>query len=489
MRAGWLVASIVPVVLGLIGGCSSSTSNGGGSSLPWGKCARSYDHAYTCANLAVPLDPAQPAGATITIALIRTKATGSKIGSLLVNPGGPGQSALESWDYLSETVSPAVRKRFDLVGFDPRGVGDSTSVRCADPKGLDAYTALDFDPQTSAQRQALIDGAKALADGCVARSGSLLPYVGTAYAAADMDRIRAAVGDEKLTYLGFSYGTFLGAEYAHLFPDHVRAMVLDGALDPSEPPVQSTIEQSAAFQRQLDRFLADCASKKSCAWTFTGDAHAAFRALVAKVDQAPLPAGGGRVLAPGQLFVGVGVALYDQSSWPVLARALQAVSRGDGSAMLMLADQYNERNADGTYSNSIEANLAINCRDYAPPASVDAAFAAAAQAAQAAPDLGASNMNLGLACVFFPPADTGTTIGPLTAAGAPPIVVVATTGDPATPYDQGVALAKELTTGVLVTNVGEQHTAYGYSACVDKTVDSYLINLTVPAVGLRCDDE
>lgn len=474
-------------------GSAGSTAGSDGTSLHWGSCERSYEHSYTCAKLSVPLDPARPAGTQITIALIRTKATGKKIGSLLLNPGGPGVSSLAAWDSLSGVVSDDLHKRFDVIGFDPRGVGDSTSVHCTDARGLDAYTSLDFDPRSAVERQTLLAGAQRLAQGCAAQSGSLLPYVGTTFAAADMDRIRAALGETKLTYLGFSYGTFLGAEYAHQFPDRVRGLVLDGALDPSEPAIQGTIEQSVGFQRQLDRFLADCeaknASKRSCGWKFTGDAHAALRALVAKVDAAPVPARSGRELASGQLFFGIAFALYDEASWPTLAKALQAVSTGDGSALLALSDSYNERDANGSYSNSIEANLAINCRDYPTPQTPDAAFAAAADAGRSAPDFGAANMNLGLACLFLPPSARGTALADPSAPSAPPILVVATTGDPATPYSQGVSLARKLGSGVLVTNVGEQHTAYGYSACVTKIVDAYLTDLTVPPAGTRCDDE
>jgi pimeloyl-ACP methyl ester carboxylesterase len=490
--------------MALVGGlasCSSGSDSGSGSDtgsgteppvstvaggIQWGSCVENYPHQYSCGRLEVPLDPAQPTGEKITLALIRTKAAGTKTGSLLVNPGGPGASALDSWDGLSRQISASVHKHFDVIGFDPRGVGQSTAVHCGNAAALDAYTSLDFDPRTSAERQALLDGAKAFAAGCVAGSGSLLRYVGTAYAAADLDAIRQAVGDDKLSYLGFSYGTFLGSAYAQQFPTHIRAMVLDGALDASEPATQITIEQSAAFQRQLDRFLANCASSKSCAWKFNGDPHGALRALVAKVDANPIRVGN-RTFTAGLLFFGMGYALYDEASWPTLAQALQGVATGKPGLMLQLADLYNGRAPNGEYTNETDANLAINCRDYEVPATVDAAFAAAAQAAAVAPDFGAANMNLALPCVFFPKADQGADIAPFTAVGAPPVVVVATTGDPATPYSQGVSLATSLSSGVLLTDVGERHTAYGYSPCVTKLVDAYLTDLSVPASGTRCD--
>ncbi|HEV7207347.1 MAG TPA: alpha/beta hydrolase [Mycobacteriales bacterium] len=466
----------------------ATNSAAGPAPLAWGRCSRSYTGSYDCATLQVPLDHSKPDGKKIDIALIRTKATGTKQGSLLVNPGGPGASAVADWDFLSGQVDSTLHQHFDVVGFDPRGVGDSTAVHCVDSAGLDAFTALDFSPDNAAATAALEAGSKKLADGCVARSGDLLPFVGTKDAAKDMDNIRAALGDPKLTYLGFSYGTFLGAEYAQEFPSHVRALVLDGALDPSIPPVQATNDQSKGFQRQVDRFLADCQRRPDCGWHIHGDPHAALRALVARIDASPLPAFGGRQLHAGQAFFGIGVALYDPASWPMLADALGAAENGDGGPLLRLSDFYTDRQDNGTYRNSTEANLAINCRDYNWPATPQQFLADDASALAAAPDFGVDNLNVTLGCAYFPPADRGAPIAPLTARGAPPILVVATTGDPATPYSEGVSLAKGLSSGVLLTNVGEQHTAYGYSACTRKLADSYLVTLSVPAAGTRCSN-
>lgn len=499
-RFGLLPLIVAVALSGAVAACgvgSTRASSGDTSIAPlstvttgmhWGRCTSSYKGRYECGTLQVPLDHANPAGAQLTLALIRTAASGSKLGSLLINPGGPGASALSSWDFLSSQTSAALRKHFDLIGFDPRGVGASTAVHCATSAELDQYTQLDFSPTTNAAATALQNGAKALAQGCVARSGALLPFVGTADSAKDMDDIRQAVGDPKLSYLGYSYGTFLGAQYANEFPTHVRAMVLDGALDPSTPVLASVDQQSQAFQAQLDAFLQHCATT-SCGWKFRGDPHGALRALVAKVDAGPVPAAGDRRLYAGQLFFGIGTALYDRANWKVLEQALQGVSTGDASLMLRLADAYTERQGDGSYANLLEANLAINCRDYAWPREPAAFLAAARASASVAPDFGPDNLDTTLACAYFPAADSGAAFGPFTAAGSPPIVVVATTGDPATPYVQGVALAKELSRGVLVTNVGEQHTAYGYSACVRSVADAYLLNLTAPKAGTRCDDE
>ncbi len=304
-----------------------------------------------------------------------------------------------------------------------------------------------------------------------------------------MDRIRAAVGDERLSYLGFSYGTFLGAEYAQLFPTHVRALALDGALDPTLSAVAGAASQSRGFQSQLDAFLADCARRGSCDWKISGDPHEALRALVAQVEATPEPAGDGRALHAGELFYGIGVSLYARESWPELATALAGVARGDGTAMLALSDIYTERSDKG-YSNAIEANLAVECRDFVWPADPSTFVARAADAAKVAPDFGTANLDLELACAYWPGgARAKADPGPFTASGAPPILVIATTGDPATPYDEGVALAKQLSSGTLLTNVGEQHTAYQFSACVRQYADRYLTDLVVPPPATRCDDE
>lgn len=457
-----------------------------GAGLHWTACGGSGDQ---CSTLAVPLDWSRPDGTKITLHLVRRTATGKhRIGSLLINPGGPGASTIAEFDGLVSGLSAQLRSRFDVVGFDPRGVGASAPVVCTDTAGLDAYTALDLAPTTAAGVAALEEGARRFAAACAARSGPLLAHVGTADVARDLDAIRAAVGDPKLTYLGYSYGTFLGAQYAQLFPTRVRALALDGALDPSEPAVAASDAQSDAFQAQLDAFLASCGAGR-CGWKVHGDPHGALRALVASVAAHPLPAGGGRQLHAGELFYGIGVTLYDRRYWPLLAAALEGVAAGDGTAMLHLSDTYTDRGAEG-YANSVEANLAVNCRDYVWPATPQDFLAAARAASRSAPDFGTANLDLELACAYWPASARATRDpGPFTAPGSPPILVVATTGDPATPYAEGKALAEQLSQGVLLTNVAEQHTAYMYSACVRRHVDAYLTDLTVPPAGARCDDE
>jgi pimeloyl-ACP methyl ester carboxylesterase len=441
---------------------------------------------YQCATVAVPRDPAHPTpGDTIGMAIDRSPATGSKIGSLLINPGGPGGSGV---DFLPEAVGflgSDVKAHFDVVGFDPPGVDRTAPIVCADGPQLDAYYGADPQPTTPAGMASYIALDQQFAAGCEARSGKELPYVSTEDAARDMDVLRADLGDAQLTYLGFSYGTFLGATYAELFPTKVRAMVLDGALDPSLPTVTSLDDQSAAFDADLASALQACQSDTSCPWQATGDPVSAYRALLAKVTAHPLAvAGTNRTVGEAAFLYGTALTLYDTSYWQDLYKALAAAQQGDGSIMLDLFDSYTGRNADGTYSNELEANAAVNCLD-APPVPVATVEADLPQAARVAPVFGPSDLLSEIQCDYWPVPATGT-VGPIHADGSPPIVVVGTTGDPATPYADAVSLASQLQHGVLLTRVGEGHTAYPYSSCIRSHVDSYLVGLTVPAKGLRC---
>ncbi len=440
---------------------------------------------FECATVAVPLDYRNPGGRHIAIALDRLPAAGARVGSILVNPGGPGVSGVDALSFEAPMLSNAIRDRFDIIGFDPRGVGRSAPIVCADGPTLDKYFDLDPAPTTDAGWQALVAGAKAFDQGCQASSGDVLPLVSTENAARDMDQIREAVGDAKLTYLGFSYGTFLGATYAELFPGNVRAMALDGAIDPALDPVTVNINQSVAFDKELNDFFADCAARSSCAWRPGGDLHAAYDALMAKIRTQRLPTSGSRTLGPGQALYGVAYPLYDKSSWPVLAVALNQASHGNGTLLLRFFDAYANRNPDGSYGNEQEANSAVNCLDAAWPTDPQVLRQLAPTAAKAAPEFGVADLYGGLMCVTWPIAATGRP-HPIRAVGSPPIVVVGSTGDPATPYSQAQALASELQHGVLVTRVGDGHTGYRSSACVRRAVDAYLLDLTVPANGTTC---
>jgi pimeloyl-ACP methyl ester carboxylesterase len=438
-----------------------------------------------CATLQVPLDYANPGGTKIALALDRLPATGAKIGSLLVNPGGPGASGVDELDYLASLLPDTVLSRFDIVAFDPRGVGRSAPVRCVNGPQLDQFLHVNPAPSTTAGFQQLVGAVKAFDQACQARSGSLLPFVGTVNAAREMDQIRSAVGDAKLTYMGFSYGTFLGATYADLFPTHIRAMVLDGALDPALDPVKTIIEQAAGFEQQLNAFFDFCANNTICPWQPTGGLRADFTALMATIAAKPLPGMGARTLGPAEAFFGVAQELYDSSSWAGLATGLAKADAGDGSLLLQYSDDYTQRMANGAYSNSFEANNAINCVDAPWPRDPAVLEQAAVTAKQRAPDFGVADLYGALSCTSWPAMPTSRP-HVITAAGSAPIVVVGSTGDPATPYVDAQALAKELQHGVLLTRVGDGHTGYRSSLCIRSHVNSYLLALTVPAAGISC---
>jgi pimeloyl-ACP methyl ester carboxylesterase len=439
---------------------------------------------FQCATVMMPRDPGRPGGAVIGMAIDRHRASGQKIGSLLVNPGGPGVSGV---DYLPDAVAQmpaALLARFDVVGFDPPGVARTAPITCATGAGLDRYFSTDPAPTTPSGIAAFVAASRTLTQGCQAMSGAELPYVSTVDAARDLDVLRAALGDAQLTYLGFSYGSLLGATYANLFPTHVRAMVLDGVLDPALPTLTEIAQQSVALDAQLQQFFTACANS-SCPWRPGNDPTAAVEALVARVRANPLPARGtSRQVGPAAVLWGTAAALYWPAMWGQLAQALQAAGRGDGTGFLALYDGYTGRRSNGSYSNIFEANAAVNCLD-SPAVPLGAIQADAPVVEAAAPVFGLLDLYGAVECSVWPLQATGM-IGPLRASGSPPIVVVGSTGDPVTPYSWSQALAAQLTHGVLLTRVGDGHTGYGSSSCIRTQVDRYLITLAAPAPGTRC---
>ncbi|MCW2880227.1 MAG: hypothetical protein JWQ95_4327 [Sphaerisporangium sp.] len=456
--------------------------------IAWAPCKDNFQ----CGKLDVPLDYANPQGDRIKISVIRLPATGAeRVGSIVLNPGGPGGSGIEYARAAKTVLSPAILSRFDTVGFDPRGVGESAPVRCLSGPELDTFIGLDGTPDNPAEVSALAKGAKQFAEGCEAKSAKLLPHVGTANAARDMDVLRAALGDKGITYLGKSYGTFLGATYADLFPKKIRAMVLDGALDPALPPVPAiNAAQARGFEVAFRSFLADCFNQSSCPFAVrnTDMALTQLTNLFKSTDQHPLRnnTGDGRKIDESWTTLGVVTALYDKRSWPVLRAALGQAFRGDGTTLLKLADILVDRHQDGSYSNQTEANMAVNCVDHPYPHKISAYEDAARVAQKESPHFGAYVMWGSLPCEYWPVKPTGTD-KPLKAAGAPPIVVVGTERDPATPYEWAKSLASELSSGVLLSYDGDGHTAYRTgSTCVDEAVDRYLVSLAPPGNGTLC---
>jgi pimeloyl-ACP methyl ester carboxylesterase len=471
-----------PFPIGSLGPGASGTTG-----LAWTNCTAPFE----CATLTVPIDYAHPANGSIELALIRLPATNpaDRIGDLVTNPGGPGGSGVQFVREAAETIfSAQLRARFDIIGFDPRGVGQSHPIKCVDAATMDRLNELDPVPDLPAERTALIEGAKTFDAGCTANSGPLLPFMTTIDAARDVEQIRIALGDPKLTYLGFSYGTFLGSTYANLYPDRVRALVLDGAVDATLSFAAGVEAQAQGFADAFSRFLADCASRPACPFYNGGRPGPAYDALMARIHAAPLPAislGDSRPVGPGEALTGVVAALYDQTAWPILARGLALAQGGDGSLLLELADSLNERGPDGTYTNIAAANTAVNCADFTAPTDLATYDALARKLGVLIPRFGEAAVYLSLDCAFWPFHPSHEPVVPA-ARGAPPILVVGTTGDPATPYAWAVKLAQELSSGVLLTRTGEGHTAYGKSACIDGLVDAYLLTFAVPNAGTVC---
>jgi pimeloyl-ACP methyl ester carboxylesterase len=433
--------------------------------------------------LLVPVDYSHAKGATMHVAVIRKPASGKPQGSLIVNPGGPGASGLDYVRGSAGTFS-GVTGNFDLVSFDPRGVGRSKPIRCESSSQLDAYVGIDPTPDTAAEHAAMVRSSRAFAAACYRRNGQYLEHVGTIDAARDMDVLRAAVGDRKLTFYGGSYGTYLGAKYAQLFPHRIRAMVLDGALDPRQPTAAENRVQAIGFETNLRDFLADCVHNSGCPFP-SSDAEGGLDRLVAQVDAHPL-AVGSRHLGPGEFFEGLALGLYSTSYWSSLRSALGDVQKGDGQLLLAFSDALTERHADGSYANLIESNLAINCIDRPSPRQVSAYDASARAFARAAPHFGTPIAYGSLPCAFWrvPPVEQAHAVR---AKGAPPIVVIGTTRDPATPYVWAKALARQLASGVLVTFDSDGHTAYEHgNSCIVSAVNAYLNHRVVPRDGLRC---
>jgi pimeloyl-ACP methyl ester carboxylesterase len=481
-------ASTLLLVAALVasgGACSSTARPARTGSLVWHACG-----SIACTTLSVPLDWSHPRGDRIQLALARRPADGDRIGVLLANPGGPGGSGINLVRDADDTFGSSVRDRFDIVSWDPRGVGQSTPVECT--SNLDFFYEVNRNATTAAAERANVAASKRLADDCRHASGRLLPYLSTRATVRDMDAIRGAMGVPTVDYLGFSYGTYLGALYADRYPQRVRAMVLDGAVDPAAPYDDAILTQALGFEHALDAFFEWCTSNDECAFAPDGNPRTAFADLMTTLTSETDPAtvdGEVRSLGIGEANIGVATALYAgdrQQGWVALGKALNDAARGDGSALLALSDAYTGRDTGGRYSNLTAAFYAIGCLDGPAPRTAAAVEGLAQRAAREAPNFGASTVWLGLPCTYWPVPPDGR-IGPIHARGAPPILVVGNTNDPATPYAQAQSLARELDSGRLLTFVGQGHTAYGHGdACIDQAVDEYLVDRKLPPEGMRC---
>ncbi|MFJ7768006.1 alpha/beta hydrolase [Streptomyces sp. NPDC097107] len=452
---------------------------------------------FQCATMKAPLDYAKPTGGDVRLAVARKKATGpgKRLGSLLVNPGGPGGSAIGYLQQYAGIGYPEeVRAQYDMVAVDPRGVARSEPIECLDGREMDAYTRTDVTPDDEGEASELVDAYQKFAEGCGADAPKLLRHVSTVEAARDMDVLRAVLGDEKLTYVGASYGTFLGATYAGLFPDRAGRLVLDGAMDPSLPARRLNMEQTAGFETAFQSFAKDCVRQPDCPLgdqgTTPDQVGKNLKAFFEDLDAKPIPTGDadGRKLTESLATTGVIAAMYDEGAWQQLRESLtSAVKENDGAGLLVLSDSYYEREADGGYSNLMFANAAVNCLD------LPAAFSSPDEVREALPDFEKASPVFGeglawssLNCAYWPVKPTGEPHR-IEAAGATPIVVVGTTRDPATPYRWAEALADQLSSGRLLTYEGDGHTAYGRgSTCIDSAINTYLLRGIAPEDGRRC---
>lgn len=452
----------------------------------WSQCEGGQ---FECATVSVPIDYANPSGDTAKLALIRLTGRRAKA-TLLVNPGGPGGSGYDMVKDSAQTMfTGKLLDSYSIIGFDPRGVKRSAPVTCEGDAQRDARRQVTEDPTTEAGLQTAFAHQTQLIDTCKANTGPILAHTDTISSAKDMDIIRAAAARQtQLDYLGYSYGTFLGATFAGLFPDRVGRMVLDGALDPSLSNTDVTRGQARAFEAAVHTYVRSCLSQSGCPLTGPEDAAVAqIQALISSAAARPLPTSSGRIVNGTDFVNGFILPLYNDSNYPALTNALKTALRGDGSGMLRLADLAADREQDGTYSsNSTFAFMAYNCLDYPMDASTTAMRTEATELAQDSPTLGSFFAYGAVNCRDWPYPPVRTP-APVHYSGASPVLVLGTTGDPATPVEWAGNLRSQLGNAALLTWKGEGHTAYGRgSTCVDNAVDAYLVDHAAPTDGARC---
>jgi len=463
---------------------SSVTENPAvGGTIDWEPCED--DSVLKCARFDVPFDYNNPDVGTFSLKLVMhpAKDPSMRIGSMLVNPGGPGFGgtylAESSQSYFGGDLIDA----FDIVGWDPRGTGESTpAIDCVDD--YDPYFAYDPSPDNDEERQIAIDASQNFVDECEKKNKDILPYVSTNNTARDMDRIRAALGEEKITYFGFSYGSELGATWATMFPTTVRAAVLDGASDPNSDYVQGGIDQAKGFDTELTKFLAKCSATPTCSFHNNGNAEEAFDELMESLDSAPLRPDAKRApVNQGIALTAVAQAMYSSTLWTQLEDALTAAQKGNGQELLDMYDNYYQRSYDGTYGNELEAFNSIMCLDDPGPKNVNGVDAYIPQFKEVAPRLW-SSFATGYVCTFWP-TETDKRIS-ITGKGAGPIVVIGTTGDAATPLQSSRNMAAALEDGRFIVVEANRHTGYGENDCVITAVNKYLLEAEVTWEEKQC---
>jgi pimeloyl-ACP methyl ester carboxylesterase len=450
--------------------------------LKWGSC----ENGAQCAQLEVPIDYAKPQSGSIKIAVLKRAATGDKRGSLVVNPGGPGASGVDYANAADFIVSQDVRKAYDVVGFDPRGVQRSAPITCYDDKQMDAYLGGEPTPDDRAEETAFMKGGKDFGAACQGKAPKLLGHVSTVEAAKDMDVLRAALGSSKLDYLGKSYGTFLGSTYADLFPQKVGRFVLDGVVPPDLSTSEVNKGQAEGFERATKAYVKDCVDGGDCPLgSSEGPAMKRIRTFLKDVDAKPLPVSNDtrvKKLTEGWASMGIAAAMYDQGRWGELTKAFKQAFDGNGNGLMTLANSYAERDSSGSYQgNLLQAISAVNCLDRQGSPDISSYRKDQASFSKVAPTWGPMLAWGGATCGSWPVKATGQP-EKITAKGSDPILVIGTTRDPATPYEWSVRLNNTLADSRLISWDGDGHTAYMRSnKCVDGATDAYLLEGKVPS--------
>ena len=461
--------------------------------LDWSDC---YDY-FECSELRVPIDYDDLSVGTFRISVLRAAAKDqdNRIGSIVVNPGGPGGSGVDYAYNADYIFSPDITDVYDIVGFDPRGVAMSEPISCFTPEELDKNFAADSKPDNEEEITATLEESEAFAKKC-AENTEHLEHFTTAETARDMDILRAALGEKKLNYVGKSYGTYLGTLYANIFPNKVGRFVLDGAVDPNIPMKEQNLAQAIGFDKALTAFVNDCATQSDCPFTGTpAQAQATIIATLQAAATTPLPQknpenGDDRLIAESIIVIGMASSLYDDvDGWPKLRQAFTESAQNYGDTFLQLADEYTGRNPDGTFrSNDFDSGAVIDCLDWKDRRTIDQFKADVQEFTTKAPVFGPYIAFSGVHCRYFPQPSTQRAPDSLTTIKTTPIIVIGTIRDPATPYAWSVSLAKIFTGSRLISLDADGHTGQGRgSACVDDAVDAYLLKGTLPSADLSCD--
>lgn len=473
------------------GTASEKTVTARADDISWGSCTNDVARAakLECGHFDVPVDHDAPDGATLDLVLARQKATGpdeERIGSLLLNPGGPGGSGIEFLAAAASVFPAELTQRFDLVSFDPRGVGESSPVRCLTDDEKAQRLEGPLTPDDESQIAEALAEQRSDRDACETNAAELITHMSTADVAADLDRIRGALGDEKLSYVGFSYGTAIGAVYATMFPEHTRALVLDGSVDPAGTVRDRMLAQARGFEQTLASFTTECDAAPAC--VLAPDSRSRIDRVRKDLTSRPVTAEssfGSREMGVDQFDLAFATGLYDTDTWGLLAQAVDDIDDGGAETLFLLMDRQTGRNEDGSFDNSSDAQVMVNCADQDDRPGPAEAVEIARDIESQVPTFGSAIGWGALNCIDWPKASNP--LPSISGDGAGPILVIGTKGDPATPYEWSEAMADALSSATLLTYEGDGHTAFLRGGdCVNDAVSRFLIDLDEPPAGTTC---